>query len=631
MESRLAGRALVADNLAARLDAVREDALYATVLFLFLGAPGIALAAALSFAVVAAGGARRRREQALLRVRGASPATVVALAFAEALVAGGVGAATGVLFAALLAFFAPGLEAPGQHPRALFAAAVIGVLLAIASYVPPAWRNARGMTVNASRLAVTRPSPPLWKRLWLDVALLAVAAFFFWQSESTGYQIVLATEGVAATSVDYKAFVAPALSWISVTLLVIRVCSYVILSNGPILNVLVSPFSGRLAPIVAAALSRQSKSLAVGIAATAVAIAFAASTAVFNATYEAQARLDAQLTNGSDVTVFGTVQKPAGAYGPALAAIPGVEDVEPMQHRFAYVGTDLQDLFGIDPDRIRRATQLSGTFFSDGDADVALRRLASTPNGVLVSEETVQDFQLQEGDDIKLRLMNATDHQYRSVGFKFVGVVREFPTAPRDSFLVANAAYVAASTGSSQQEYVLMRTVGDPAAVASRVRAELGADPSLKVTDISQAAQLIGSSLVAVDLRSLTMIELGFAVLTAAGAAGLIFVLSILQRRRSFAILHAIGARPKQLGAFLWSEGLVTFVGGSIFGLLWGFSAAWVLVKLLTGIFDPPPDMLVVPWAYLATVVGCVAASIAAAVLLAMSVLRIDVGRLRDL
>jgi len=51
----------------------------------------------------------------------------------------------------------------------------------------------------------------MWQRLGLDFLLLAGAALFFWQSASAGYQIVLAPEGVAAISVDYKAFISPAL------------------------------------------------------------------------------------------------------------------------------------------------------------------------------------------------------------------------------------------------------------------------------------------------------------------------------------------------------------------------------------------------------------------------------------
>lgn len=51
LEARVAGQAMVANNLGARLDAVRGDALYATVLFLFLGVPGVTLAAILTLAV----------------------------------------------------------------------------------------------------------------------------------------------------------------------------------------------------------------------------------------------------------------------------------------------------------------------------------------------------------------------------------------------------------------------------------------------------------------------------------------------------------------------------------------------------------------------------------------------------
>jgi putative ABC transport system permease protein len=42
-----------------------------------------------------------------------------------------------------------------------------------------------------------------------------------------------------------------------------------------------------------------------------------------------------------------------------------------------------------------------------------------------------------------------------------------------------------------------------------------------------------------------------------------------------------------------------------------------MLVKLLTGVFDPPPETIAIPWAYLAAVHVLVAASVAIAVMIA--------------
>ena len=83
----------------------------------------------------------------------------------------------------------------------------------------------------------------------------------------------------------------------------------------------------------------------------------------------------------------------------------------------------------------------------------------------------MHDFQLQPGDTVRLRLQFAADHAYHVVPFTYVGVAREFPTAPHDSFLVANAAYVARPTGSPAAQTLLIRTNGSPPTVAAEVRA----------------------------------------------------------------------------------------------------------------------------------------------------------------
>jgi putative ABC transport system permease protein len=613
-EARAVGKALLANNLAARLGAVREDALYARVLFLFLGAPGVIMAALLTVIVTASSTDRRRREEALLRMRGASAGQVLALSATEAAMVGVVGVAAGSILAEIAAhaFFATSAATRLGLPW-LAGSVALGLALSLAAILVPAWNRIRHVTVAAATRVAEPQWRPLWARAYLDVVLLVLAAAVFWRSAAAGYQIVLAPEGVAGTSVDYTAFLAPLLLWIGLGLLTVRLARGGLSRGRSAISRLLKPLAGPLSGLVAATFARRRRRLTIGIALTALAFAFAASTAIFNTTYRAQARVDAELTNGADVTVTGSTAAPAANALDALRKLPGVRAAEPMQHRYAYVGTDLQDLYGIDPSTIGRATDMSDAYFAGGDAKAALAALAHTPDGVLVSQETVTDYRLTPGDRINLRLQSATDHQYHAVPFHFIGVVREFPTAPKDSFLVANASYVAEKTGSPAREVVLMRVTGDPAVAAAAAARAVAGLPGVKVSDIGRIRQLLGSSLTAVDLAGLTRLELAFALLMVAAAAGLVLRLGFADRRRSFAILMALGADPRQLGAFVWSEAALFLLVGALVGLAAGAAIACVLIKLLTGVFDPPPEAPSIPWTYLVCLIVVAALVVAAA------------------
>jgi putative ABC transport system permease protein len=612
IEVRQAGNAAVANNLAARLDGVRADALYARVLFLFLGAPGIVLAVLVTLAVTASGADRRRREQALLRIRGASPGTLVRLSAWEAAGLGGAGVLLGLLLGALTVRLLWQVSDTALALPWFMLGALLGLLLAGAAFMLPAWREATLSTVAAARSEFGPRREPLWKRTWLDVVLIAIGAGVFWRVAHTGYQIVLATEGVAQTSVHYEAFLAPFLLWLGAGLLWIRLAGLA-LRRGTTPLAARLPGAGALAPLIGASIARQHRRIAAATALVSLAFAFATATAIFNTTYDSQARVDAELTNGADVAVTGSTQAPAAPLLQALRAIPGVVEAQPLMHRLAYVGSDLQDLFGVDAKQIGRVTTLADAYFDNHDAAATMDLLRRTPDGVLVAAETVNDFQLKMGDEINLRLQNAQDHQYRPVRFHYIGTVKEFPTAPKDSFLVANADYLARQTGSPAAEVVLLRSAGDIESVGQTARA-IAAGTGAKVTTLGETQTVISSSLTAVDLRRLTRLELGYSVLLIAAIAGVVLGLNLAERRRSFAILTALGARSSQVGAFLWSEGLLTVLAGMVLGTATGFVIAKALVAILAGVFDPPPEALVVPWGYLAltavTALGCAALAI---------------------
>lgn len=617
LEARVAGSAIVGNNLAVRLDSVRKDALYALVLFLFLGLPGAMLAILLTMAVAASGMDRRRQEQTLLRTRGASTPQILGLAALEAGIVGTGGVVLGIGLAYILAgaLASVGLLASTTSILWTINASLVGLILAMVAVLYPAWTQTRYSTVMAARAVIGRGRKPLWQRIYLDVILLAIAAVVFWRTASTGYQVVLAPEGIPETSVAYETFLAPLCLWIGVALLAIRLCGGGLERGRNIVTGLLRPIARKLSGVVSASLGRQYLRIARGIVLVALAFSFATSTAIFNTTYNAQARVDAELTNGSDVTVTGSTTFAPSSMLTQLKSLPGTTAVQTMQHRFAYVGNDLQDLYGIDPTHIGQATTMSNAFFAGGNAQATLATLAAHPDGVLVSEETVTNYQLAVGDQINLRLQRASDHQYHTVTFHFLGVVREFPTAPKDSFLIANATYIGQQTGNATAEVVLMRANSNPSALAAQVRNVVSTLPGAKVSDIGSTQRLISSSLTAIDLHGLTNLELTFAILLVAGAMGLILALGLAERKRTFALLAALGAKGNQLGAFLWSEGLMIQVAGGIIGIALGFGIAQMLVTILTGVFDPPPEILAVPWIYLVLLVVAAIASMIAAIL----------------
>ncbi|MEH0574579.1 ABC transporter permease [Streptomyces sp. B21-108] len=635
LEAKSAGSALVGDNLGAALDSARQDALYAQILFLFLGVPGAVLAAALTVAVASAGGERRRREQGLLRLRGLRPRQITALAGLEAALVGTVGGLAGLGLAALtgrLAFGAASFGAGAGTWALWYAVAfVLGVAVAAAAVLVPALRDLRTVTVADTRREPRGSRSPWWLRYGLDFALLTGSGLVFRASSGNQYALVLAPEGVPSVSVSYWAFLGPALLWLGAALLLWRLTLLVLAHGRPALARLARPLTATLATTTAAVLSRRRRPLARSVVLLALAVSFAISTAVFNSTYRQQSEVDARLTNGADVTV---TEPPGAQVRPSAADtlnVSGVRHVEPLQHRYAYVGSDLQDLYGVRPATVAKATSLQDAYFSGGTADQLMRRLAQRPDNLLVSAETVHDFQLSPGDTVNLRIQDARTKALRTVPFHYAGIVKEFPTAPKDSFFVANAAYVAKATGSDAVGAFLLDTGGShQQQIAAHLHRQLGTGAT--VTDLTQTRGTVGTSLTSVDLAGLTRIELAFAVLLSAGAGGLVLALGLAERRRTFAVATVLGAKSGQMRGMVLTEALLLATGGLAGGALIGWALSEMLVKVLTGVFDPPPASLSVPGGYLALTAGAAVVAVLAAALNGIrSAGRPAVEELRDL
>lgn len=121
-------------------------------------------------------------------------------------------------------------------------------------------------------------------------------------------------------------------------------------------------------------------------------------------------------------------------------------------------------------------------------------------------------------------------------------------------------------------------------------------------------------------------------MLLAAGSGGLVLALGLAERRRTFAIATVLGAQPRHLRGMVLSEALLLAAGGLAGGALIGWALSEMLVKVLTGVFDPPPAALSIPGVYLAlTGTAALAAILAAALNGSRGSHRPAVEELRDL
>jgi putative ABC transport system permease protein len=243
-------------------------------------------------------------------------------------------------------------------------------------------------------------------------------------------------------------------------------------------------------------------------------------------------------------------------------------------------------------------------------------------DGVLVSKETIGDYQLGVGNLLNLRVLDHRDGRFKVVPFHVAGIVQEFPSAPRDSFMVANLAYLREADHAGGPNVVFAKT-SDPTNTARAVAAATRADGTI-VKNIGEQVQQTASSITTVDLRGISDIEEAFALALAAAAMALFVALAVIERRHEFATMAAVGARLRSIAAFVWTEAALVLIAGLLLAAALGLLLAAMLVAMLQHVFDPPPDTLAIPWAYLGELAG-------AAVLATVSATAISARRLRRL
>jgi len=446
IERQFPGQLKAVDNLSGAFKTAQADVLSAKILFIFLGLPGVALAAYLSKFAAELFAAAQRREISLLRTRGATPGQITAVVAVSAVLLAVGGSALCVIFGALvLLISARGQVTAGLNPLApgfawgAFASSAGVAFLAglaltfLAAFLPT--YGALRSEISQERRSVRRVErPPFWKRAYLDVLLIGAAAVVLAVTQLNGGFKPSGNEG-AALSLSFYIFLAPFFAWLGITLLVLRLVERGLASTGSRIAALFRAGFGEIGEVAGKSIARRAGQVAAATTIIALTLSFGVSLALFQHTYTSEKRLDAQYVVGADIRVTPALNTPQTADFAAQLQAPGIQGVTAVaRDTQALVGSEKNTVYGIDVPSFRQVAYLPDSFFVDGaapqtvaamtnrttnyapgSARQVLDALANTPNGVIISVEQAEKYNIFVGDPVLLRLYNRVTQQYSDV------------------------------------------------------------------------------------------------------------------------------------------------------------------------------------------------------------------------
>lgn len=391
------GAATVIDNVSDGLRSAQGDVTLAKILFLFLGIPGVLLAAYLANYATGLLAEAERRELATLRARGAGPAHLLRALAVETVVIGALGAIAGLaLAAAVLTVLLGGPLPAGASAGALAGSAALAVAAgflttALALYLPRRFALLREATAERREL-VPSGAAPFWLRAHVDLALIVLAAVVEAITVLAGGFKPTAAEG-QSVSLSFYTLLSPLLLWAGLTLLLVRLVLVVARRRTPRAN---APFGPLVAGLVRRALGRRSRPFVAGLIALALAVAFGTSLSLFVSTYARDQASDARFVVGADVRVTPSTQAPLALTDTTLA-VPGVRDATAViALSGVLVGSDKRALAAVDPAGYLAVAAPADAFFKPQTAAAAFAGLTD-PTAILISDELVR----RAGEDLQ--------------------------------------------------------------------------------------------------------------------------------------------------------------------------------------------------------------------------------------
>ena len=352
---------------------------------------------------------------------------------------------------------------------------------------------------------------------------------------------------------------------------------------------------------------------------------------LFAATYDEAKAADARFTVGAELRITPSVLSPRPhpqRYANTLR-VPGVSGVTAVVSKLdnsVLIGPrdqDRQTLTAIEPTSFERVGALADAFFVRRTAASAMAALRAEPRAVLVDTQAADELDVERGDEVQVLLARGTKQQVLET-MHVIGLFKRFPGFPEGTNLVANLDFYEQQTGLKDIDFFLASVRDDSAEGIARtvaaLRAGPGRDDPINVESTVTALDKDRSSLTALNVTGLVDLDALFTLLMSAAAIAIFVFGLMLQRRREYVTLRALGAQTMQVRTMVVGEATVVVVAGLVAGIAVGTGMAFLLVRILRPIFVLEPGTTfatgdVAAMAALVLVAGVVSALAATAIL----------------
>ena len=346
---------------------------------------------------------------------------------------------------------------------------------------------------------------------------------------------------------------------------------------------------------------------------------------------------DARFVVGSDLRL---TPDPAGGqtYHSSDApgfAVDGITAVMPVIYGVHNVimrsdrTSDIANLAAVDPLALAQIAPLDDRHFPGRSAATAMQELATNPDAILMSTEMSQFLRAPVGTRLRVLLARGTPVQ-TEIDMQIIGLFDRLPGFPEGADALINLSRFSEAEPTTDPAFFLARAVDQSDATLGQVLTALHSSTGGTVQIDTRLTALAKdqSSLAALNIGGLLRLDQGYSLAMGAVTIAIFVFGLLLQRRREYVTLRALGMQPTAIRTLIGAEAGTAAIAGCVVGVPVGLVMAFYLINVLRPLFVLNPPYLIPPGSLGLVLASVLIAAAVAAVAASALVNRLDATEL---